>query len=65
MGMDGNGIFIHLVDFCGKCGQIHHTWILWETKQSENPHEEPTNPHSTYFFNIQNTGNLPPKRGAK
>ena len=20
---------MHLVDFCGKCRQIYHTWILW------------------------------------
>ena len=24
------GIYLHLVDLYGKCGQIYHTWILWE-----------------------------------
>ena len=23
-------IYVHLVDFYGKCRYIHHTWILWE-----------------------------------
>ncbi len=23
-------IYLHLVDLYGKCGQIHHTWMLWE-----------------------------------
>ena len=23
-------IYLHLVDFYGKCRQIYHTWILWE-----------------------------------
>ena len=22
-------IYLHFVDFCGKCWQIYHTWILW------------------------------------
>ena len=24
-------IYLHLVDFYGKCRYIYHTWILWET----------------------------------
>ena len=24
-------IYLHLVDFYGKCREIYHTWILWET----------------------------------
>ena len=23
-------IHLHLVDFYGKCGEIYHTWILWD-----------------------------------
>ena len=27
-------IYLHLLDFCGKCIQIYHTWILWAIDNS-------------------------------
>ena len=26
-------IYLHLVDFYGKCREIYHTWMIWERSQ--------------------------------
>ena len=26
-------IYLHLANFCGKCWQIYHTWILWDMQR--------------------------------
>ena len=40
-------IYLHLVDFYGKCRWIYHTWILWVW---EGFHELPKHPAKRVFF---------------
>ena len=50
-------IYLHLVDFYGKCRWIYHTWILWEQYLSfhlllcHQPHEG----HLPRFFSAETT----------
>ena len=35
----GNGMYLHLVDFYGKCRSIHRTWILWDSISPVSEHD--------------------------